>query len=218
MLPWWVSASGRAQDPAAPAEALGFIRLLDAVSAGTGPLEVLIDGASIRPDGYRPGDVTGGVGLHPNTYQVLFRRHGVKEGGIAVPVSANDTTTLIPFAELMPAPAGEPDRWRIRILKLKQLETGDKRMASFVSVSRQAELKLEIRQAGKWESVVVNRLAITRADIRQARGYLPLRCNGQALPAIAVAAAGHFVTVLYDDENGLLRARNFQDYQYLGRK
>ena len=101
---------------------------------------------------------------------------------------------------------------------LKQLETEDKRTASFVSVSRQTELKIEIRQAGKWEPVQVNRLGMARADIRQARGYLPVRCNGQPLSAISVTATGNFVAVLYDDENGTLRSRNFQDYKNSGKR
>ena len=217
-MPWWLGSGVRAQDPAVPAPALGFIRLFDAVSAGSGALEVSIDGASVRPDGYRPGDVTGGIGLPPRIYQVMFRREGVKAGGLPVTVAANDTTTLVAFAEWMPVTVGAPDRWRIRILKLSPLDAGDKRTASFVSVSRHAEVTLEIRQGGKWQSLVVKRLATTRADIRQARGYVPLRCNGQTLPAISVSTAGHFVTVLYDDENGAIRARNFQDYHYAGPK
>jgi hypothetical protein len=35
------------------------------------------------------------------------------------------------------------------------------------------------------------------------------------LSAISVAPAGNFVAVLYDDENGSLRSKNFQDYKYL---
>jgi len=197
---------------------LGFIRVLDAVSAGTDKLEVLIDGVTVRSEGYQLGNVTGGIALKPNTYQVMFRRAGVKEGVTRVPVLANDTTILIPFAEPLPVKDGTPARWEIRVLKLKQLETGDGRTASFVSVSHQSELRIEIRQAGKWEPVEVKRLAIARTDIRQARGYLPVRCNGQPLSAISVAATGHFVAVLFDDENGTLRSRNFQDYKYSGSK
>ena len=218
ILPWCAMAGAQTQDPDAGHGPLGFIRLLDAVNAGTGKLEVMIDGETVRPDGYQLGNFTGGIDLKPNTYQVMFRRDGVKEGAIQVPVLPNDTTILIPFAEQVPVREGEPARWRIRILKLKPSETEDKRTASFVSVSRQAELKVEIRQGGKWEPIEVKRLGIARADIRQARGYLPVRCNGQPLAAISVATTGNFVAVLFDDENGTLRSRNFQDYEYSGKK
>jgi len=218
ILPWAAMAGAQTQKPDAGQDPFGFIRLLDAVSAGTGKLEVLIDGISVRQEGYQLGNVTGGIALKPNTYQVMFRRDGVKGGATRVPVLANDTTILIPFAEQIPVRDGVPARWEIRILKLKQLETDEKRTASFVSVSHQADLKVEIRQAGKWEPVEVKHLAIARTDIRQARGYLPVRCNTQPLASIAVAATGNSVTVLFDDENGTLRSRNLLDYKYLGRK
>jgi len=218
ILPWAAMPDGHAQAPDAGQGPFGFIRLLDAVSAGTGKLEVLIDGVSVRPEGYQLGNVTGGIALKPNTYQVMFRRDDVKEGAIQVPVLANDTTILIPFAEPIPVRNNQPVSWRIRILKLKPLATGEKRTASFVSVSHQSELNVEIRQGGKWEPVEVKRLGMARADVRQASGYLPVRCNGQPLSAISVAAAGNFVAVLYDDETGTLRSRNFQDYKYAGGK
>ena len=75
---------------------------------------------------------------------------------------------------------------------------------------------MEIRQAdGKWEPVFVKRLGIARAEIQQSRGYLSVRCKGRDLSAVSVGAAGNFVSVLYDDENGVLRSKTFQDYKYL---
>jgi len=194
----------------------GFIRLLNAVSVGTGRLEFRIDGKSVRPDGYQLGNVTGGIALKPNTYHVVCCREGLKQGETQVKVAANDTTILIPFAEQVPASDHEPARWEIRILRLKQHQADDKRTASFVSVAREPELKVEIRQAdGKWETIYVKRLGIARANIQQARGYMPVRCKAQALTAVSVGAAGNFVAVLYEDEQGILRSKNFQDYKYL---
>lgn len=215
-VPWFAISIEIATGQDSQRGPCGFIRLLDAVSAGTGKLEFMIDGKAVRPDGYQLGNVTGGIALKPASYKILFRREGVKEGQTQVLVLANDTTILIPFAEQIPAKDGDPARWEIRILKLKQHETEEKRTVSFVSVSRQAELKVEIRQgAGKWQPIFVNRLGVARAEIQQARGYLPVRCKGQPLAAISVAATGNFVAVLYDDATGTLRSQNFQDYKYL---
>ena len=128
---------------------------------------------------------------------------------------ANETTTLVPFAEQVPATEHEAAHWAIRILRLKPHPPVESRTASFVSVARQPALTVAIRQAnGKWESLEVKRLATARAPIRQARGYLPVRCNGQPLSAISVAATGNFVAVLYDDSNGTIRSATYQDYQY----
>jgi hypothetical protein len=131
-------------------------------------------------------------------------------------VVANETTILIPFAELVAASADRPARWEIRILRLKQHEVEDQRIATFVSVSRDPELKVEIRQAdGRWEPVYVKRLGIGRAAIQQSRGYLAVRCKQQELSAVSVVACGNFVSVLYEDEDGMLQSKSFQDYKYL---
>ncbi len=195
---------------------VGFIRMLNAVAIGTGRLEFMLDGKAVRPAGYQLGNVTGGIALKPANYKVVFRREGAKEGETQVQVQVGDTTILIPFAEEIPATDNHPARWQIRILKLKQHESEDKPTASFVSVSSEPELKVEIRQAdGKWEPVFVKRLGIARAEIKQSRGYLSVRGKGRDLSAVSVGAAGNFVSVLYDDENGVLRSKTFQDYKYL---
>ena len=215
-IPWWVLSAGAVPAPESTRGPFGFIRLVDAVSIGTGKLECLINGQAVRPEGYQLGNVTGGIALQPAAYRLAFHRQGIKSGETQVLVAANDTTILIPFAEQVPATATEPARWEIRILKLKQHQEEDHRTATLVSVSHQPELQLEIRQAdGKWQRVFVKRLGIARAAIKQTRGYLAVRCGPRKLSAVSVGPAGNFVTVLYDDENGLLRSTNFQDYKYL---
>lgn len=210
----WLGGVAAGQD--AGPDRCGFVRLLDAVSAGTGKLDCLIDGQPVRQEGYQLGNVTGGIALKPNAYTVRFRRDGVTAGQTQVNVLANETMILIPYAEWVPATEQEAAHWQMRILRLKQHEADDKRTASFVSVAREAELTVEILQAnGKWESILVKRLAIARTAIRQARGYLRVRCNDQPLTSVSVAAAGNFVSVLYNDATGVLRSINFQDYKYL---
>lgn len=194
----------------------GFVRLLNAVSPGTGNLTCLIDGAPANEDGYKLGAVTGGIALKPATYQITVRKEGVKEGSTKVRVAEDDTTILIPFAEEVPATDEEPAHWAIRILRLKQHAAEDKRVASFVSVSRQPEIKIELRQSDlKWQSLMVKRLGVARMPIQQSKGYMPVKSGDLELSAISVGATGNYVSVLYDDENGNLKSRTFQDYKYL---
>jgi hypothetical protein len=216
LIAWFGAPFESAQAEDSASGPVGFVRLLHAVSAGTGKLELLIDGKSVRSDGYQLGNLTGGIALKAASYKLVFRREGVTEGMTKVNVKANDTTILIPFAEHIPATDKKPERWDIRILRLKQHESDDKRTASFVSVSREPELKVEMRQVdGTWEAVFVERLKVARTTIQQARGYLSVRCMGRELSSVSVGAAGNFVSVLYEDEKGELRSKTFQDYKYL---
>lgn len=193
-----------------------FIRIANTVAAGTGNVKVLIDGADVYEPGYRFGVVTGGIGLTPGSHSVTIRREGVKEGTSKVSVEKDQTVTLIPFAEKVPATDQEPAHFAIRILRLKQKQTENGRSASFISVSGQPEVAAELRDpAGKWEKVFVKRLMIGEAVIRYPEGYAPVRVNGKDMESIPIADVGNYVVVIYDDAEGNIHTMNFRDFKYL---
>jgi len=201
---------------AARADKLGFVRLVDAVAPGQDKLQLLIDGEAMNPDGYKLGDVTGGIGLKPGAHEITIRRPGVSEGITRLNLIADNTVTLIPFAEQVPATDASPAHWAMRILRLRQMEPVTKRTATFVSVSQAPEHAVEIAAPnGNWTTVYVKRLAIARAPILYPEGYVPLRGKSGKLPSIPVGEPGNYVVVLFDDAAGNMRAINLQDYKYL---
>lgn len=194
----------------------GFVRLLDAVACGSGKLDFLIDGRKAREEGYELGDVTGGIARKPGSYKVTFRREGVEEGETKITLAKNETTTLIPFAELVPATPDKTAYWKIRILKLKQLEEKEKRTATIVNVTSEPELKVEVRSKnGTWDARFVKRLELKRMEIYQKSGYVPLRVGSKNLKPLSVGTSGNFVAVIYQDSEGVTQSQNFQDYKYL---
>lgn len=203
-----------AQHPAA--SRTGFVRLVNAVAQGQGKLQLVIDGVAMNPDGYKLGDVTGGIGLAPGAHEVIMRQAGVDEAITSIHVVADSTTTLIPFAEQVPASDAKPAHWDMRILRLKQMDPVTARSATFVSVSQTPEHEVEIRSPnGKWTQVFVKRLAIARTPIHYPEGYVPLRSKTTRLPSIPVGKPGNYVVVLYDDASGNMQAVTLQDYKYL---
>jgi hypothetical protein len=194
----------------------GFVRLTNAVAEGTGQLTMEIDGKKVNDKGYKLGSVTGGIALSPGGHTMKFSREGTKEGSTRVNIAANETTILIPYAEKVPATDDEPARWDIRILRLKQRDPEEERSATFVSVSKQPEIKVEMRDPeGKWKAVFVKRLAVAQAPILYPRGYVPLRTADGDLVSIPVASKGNYVVLLYDDEQGKVRSLNFKDRKFL---
>lgn len=198
------------------ANKLGFIRLVDAVAAGVGPLDLKIEGESISPDGFKLGDVTNGVPLSPGEHNITISREGTKPGVTKVKIGIDEVTILIPFAEKVPASDTEPAHWAIRVLRLKQLEPQSERSATFVSVSQQPEIKIEMRDPeGNWSSVFVKRLAVAQAPIKYPRGYVPLKMGEEKLVSIPVGEPGNYAVILYDDDQGKTKALNFRDQKYL---
>jgi len=193
-----------------------FLRIANTVAPGTGNVKVMVDGKDVYEPGYKFGAVTGGIGLAPGSHTVTILREGVKEGTSKVSIEKDQTVTLIPFAEKVPATDQEPAHFAIRILRLKQKQTESGRSASFISVSGQPEVMAELRDpSGKWEKVFVKRLMIGDATIHYPEGYAPVRVNGKDMKPIPIADVGNYVVVLYDDPEGNIRTMNFRDFKYL---
>jgi hypothetical protein len=205
-----------AQEPKEPSNPNGFIRIANAIAPGAGNVKVVVDGNDVYPAGYKFGAVTGGIGLPPGGHNVTISREGITEGSTKVMVDKNQTVTLIPFAERVPATDQVPAHFACRILRLKQKENPKGRSASFVSVSGTPELTAELRDpAGKWAKVFVKRLTIEETPIRYPEGYAPVRVNGKDMTPIPIGDEGNYVVVLYDDAEGKLNSVNFRDFKFL---
>lgn len=199
-----------------PKQKYGFIRLVNAVAQGAGKVSLVIDGTDMSPDGYEFGDVTGGMGLKPGAHTVTVKRDGVKEGTTKVNVAADDTTTVIPFAEKVPASDEKPAYWSIRILRLKQKEPEKDRTATFVSVANEPEIQVELSDPeGKWSTASVKRLSTAELPLKFPEGYAPIRTKAGKLESIPIGGNGNYVTVLYSDPEGKLRSLNFRDFKFL---
>lgn len=193
-----------------------FIRIANTIAPGTGNVNVSINGKDVYPSGYKFGAVTGGIGLPPGSHTVTIRRGGVKEGSTKISLEKDQTVTLIPFAERVPATDQEQAHFAVRILRLKQKEVQGGRSASFVSVSGQPEILVELRApAGNWARVPVKRLAIGETPILYPEGYAPVRVNGKDMDSIPIGEPGNYVAVLYDDPEGNIKSVNFRDFKFL---
>lgn len=201
------------ESPSGPS---GFIRVVNAVATGTGQTNVFIDGSDMRPRGYKLGDATGGIGLPAGSHKVTIKREGVDEGSVTVNLEKDQTVTLIPFAEQVPANDQEPKHFEIRILRLKQRQPESGRTVTFVSVSAVPELKAEVSdENGKWATTHVKRLAIAELPLNYTQGYAPAKVAGVPIKSIPIGGAGNYVIVLYDDPKGKVQSLYFRDFKFL---
>lgn len=195
---------------------MGFIRLVNAVAKGSGPVNMLIDGEDMRPKGYQLGDATGGIGLKPGSHKVTIKREGIKEGATSVVLDKDQTVTLIPFAEAVPASDLLPAHFKVQILRLKQKSVESGRCATFVSVSGNPELKAELMsEDGKWAAVFVKRLSIAETPLKFSQAFAPAKVNGNPINPIPIGGVGNYVVVLYDDAEGKVQSLYFRDFKFL---
>lgn len=195
---------------------VGFIRLIHAVSVGEGKLTLSLNGADVYPTGYNLGDATGGIGVDTGRCEVVVSRDGVETGKTTVDIAAGETTTVIPFAEKVPATDDKPMHWEIRILRLKQTKPEKGRNAIFVSVSAQPEIRVEMRDPdGEWHARMIERFDTETLSIRYPEGYVPLRVGERPLQPIPVMDEGTYVVVLFDNPDEELTSVSFRDYMFV---
>ncbi|TAG09128.1 MAG: hypothetical protein EAZ42_07970 [Verrucomicrobia bacterium] len=195
----------------------GFIRFVNAVVEGDGPLEISINGERTNQKGYKLGQRTRAFEVPTGTQEITIVRNGTESGKTRVKVEDKLTTTLIPFAERMPATDEKPAFWAIRILRLKQITPKTEFAASFISVANNPEIQVELGETdGSWKPYSVKRMAVTSAPISFTAGYVPLRLKGgDELPSIPISNAGNYVVLFYNDHEDKLQSISFQDAKLL---
>lgn len=209
LFPILTVLSGAAADPV---EAVGYLRLVNAIAAGSGNVSVRVDGQKIYANGYRFGAVTGGFGLAPGIHKLEVQRDGVKAESRDVTVVKNLTQTLVAYAEKIPTADGKLAFYQAQLKALTPRDVAKGKVATFVSVSRKPLLRVDVRgPGGKWQPVEVPRLRTAETPILLARGYVALISGGRPLDAIPVAEPGNYVVVLFDDARGRLHTVSFRD-------
>jgi hypothetical protein len=197
---------------------IGFVRIVNAVSPGTGNADFLIDGSSIFSDGYALGQTTGGYAVKAGTLAIGVRKTGVEPGSTQLRLGIGETVTVIAFAERLPEKKeDEPPRWVIRLLRLKQqgLERGYG--VSMISVCRAEDtpVDLVIEGSERPTRIFAKRMKITTTEIRGGRAEMMVRSGDRLLTHISPDTPGNYVVILYENADGELQALSYFDARYV---
>lgn len=197
---------------------IGFFRFIQAVGPGEGKASLIIDGKDAFPDGYELGAMTGGVGIKAGAHTFESRKKGVDPGKTTVDLKSGETITIIAFAEkLPPKKEGDPPRWSMRLLRLKQQDAEKSFKLTLVSVCQQEEVLVSttIESLKKQEKTGVKRLGISSVDLGRARGEVTLKLGAEPLTSVSLDEHGNYVVILYDDADGKVHAVSFLDPKFI---
>lgn len=201
-----------------PEAKVGFIRIIHAVSPGDGKAEFHLDGENLFPKGYELGQATGGIGVVAGSHQIEIIRSGVERGGTQVDVKPGETTTLVGFAETLPATApGQAPAWRIRILRLRQSSPESGYQLSVVSVCPEEETVVRTSLAGRQGDTTlrVPKFRIVGHPLGRSRAEAFIHAGTGLLTTVSPDSPGNYVVVLYRDARQELRALSFFDPKFV---
>lgn len=217
LLTPWLTHIPMAQAQDAPPE-VGFVRIVNAVAPGVGNTSIRIDGEDIFPKGYKLGQRTGGFGLKSGSHTVLIEKEGVKSGTTKVTLNTGETVTLIGFAEKIPAKkADDPPVWETKILRLKQSDPESGYRLAVISLCSQDDVRVMVTVGENKKAVPLfaKRLVVTSMSLGKAKSEMVLTVNGELIATLGTEDPGNYVVVLYEDEEGKVKALSFYDPKFV---
>ena len=128
--------------------------------------------------------------------------------------------TFIGFAEKVVPKKGEennPPVWATRILRLKQSNPQRGFQMTIVPVCATDQLKCEVTAQEMKEPTVVfaKRLAINPVQLGNSSGDCVLKIAGKPMITLSPDSPGNYVVILYDDEDGNVKAISFFDPKFV---
>ena len=200
---------------------VGFVRVVNAISPGTGNMKLFIDGENLFPQGYELGQRTGGIGLKAGTRKIEVRKDGVESGFTRLKLATGETVTIIAFAEPVPKKKDKKDEdkpeWKARLLRLSQRNVERGFRMTVVSVSQRPSVAVQVAAEirGKVQTGRVKRLNTATFDLGGGRGEVLLKIAGETLAQVSLDDPGNYVVVLYDDDKGKIHAISFYDPKFV---
>ena len=197
---------------------VGFIRIVNAVSPGTGNASFLIDGRNLYADGYTLGQTTGGYGVKAGDLKVEVRKQGVESGSTTVRLAAGETVTVIAFAERVPPKKeDDPPAWAVKLLRLKQQDVERGFGVSLVSVCRAEETAVDLVVEGRErpERAFAKRLGITKVELGRIRSEIAIRMGEKTIGNISPDSPGNYVVILYENAEEQVEALSYYDPKFV---
>lgn len=195
----------------------GFVRIVNAVCQGVGNAKFNVDGKDIYPHGYMLGQTSGGLSIKQGSHTIAVSKEGIGKGSTKIDLVTGETTTVIAFAQMVPAAKeGDPPIWTIKLLHLKQREVSKGYGLTLVSVADESEtaLQLAIQGKGTIEKTAVKRLGVTNIDLGEARGEVFVKIHNHIMTTVSLDTPGNYVVVVYQTEGAGPAAIYFFDPKF----
>ena len=197
---------------------VGFVRIVNAVSPGTGKATFIVNGRNLYPDGYALGQTTGGYGVKAGDLEIEVRKEGVQTGRTGVRLGMGETLTLIAFAERVPPKKeDDPPGWAVKLLRLKQQDVERGFGVSLVSVCRAEETAVDLVVEGRDqpERAFARRLKTAAVGLGRTRGEIMIRIGDRTIGNISPDSPGNYVVILYENADGEIQALSYYDPKFV---
>jgi len=169
----------------------GFFSLVNAVDLATNTI-VSVDGRPLRPDGLKPGIVTGGLGFIAGTHRLDATNDGCKPVSLSLQLSPGSSPIVIVYAVDGKNASGQAIR-ELRLFSHANMPAGDKKNFSLVYTGQLPLVSVAVNGQGKTlqplkESALPS---LTSVKIEQ---------NNQPIGQFSPNDAGNYLIILFGNQ------------------
>lgn len=190
----------------------GFFAVANAVGVSTNTI-VSVDGRPLRPDGLKPGKVTGGLGFPIGQHRIEVRNADCTPASASLQVTDGVSPIVIVYSVLSPHPGGPPTRDLKLFTRGNAAPVTGRKNYSIIYAGSSPSLHVSINNQTKTLQPLVE------VPVGEA-GSLNITQNGQAVGTIGSDAPGNYLVILYDGADSAVKATLAEDiiYKQAGRR
>lgn len=196
---------------------VGFIRLVNLATAGTGNLKFKINGSVLYEPGYKIGQMTGGMGFEEGNQIITAEKEGCQGGERKFKILAGTTTTLVAYSEPVRDEDGRIIAWQLRITALKQARPQKGYAVTLVSLCPDAQLEVKIIAQGRRDPITasVSSRRLKVVNLGNARGNVSIMYKRKKLTSFSTDDPGNYVIMIYDTAEGEKAAIQYYDPKFM---
>jgi hypothetical protein len=178
--------------------AAGFFSVVNAVDLTTNTL-VSVDGKPLRPDGLKPGKVTGGLGFISGKHRLDVTNADCKPSSLSLDVTEGSSPIVIIYMVSISRPGAQPLRELHLFVRGNTPTAPDKKTFSVIYAGAAASQPVTVNGQMKALRPLID------TPVGEASSLIIVQ-NGQSVASIAPDVAGKYVAVLFDGQDSRLKA------------
>ncbi|HEY1583235.1 MAG TPA: hypothetical protein VGF73_09065 [Chthoniobacterales bacterium] len=183
----------------------GFFTLVNAVSLSTNTI-VSVDGKALRPDGIKPGMVTGGLGFAEGSHRLDVANGKAKPASLQIPVAAAACPIVVIYSARRLDPSGRPaDELRLFSRPHAQTTKGKQFFALYAGQAASRSVQINGRPLALKPLQEVRIGTAASASVKE---------SSRAIDDFAPEEEGNYLIVFFDGKDNALRAVLAPDIVY----
>jgi hypothetical protein len=167
----------------------------------------MIDSTKLRPNGFAPGENTGGIGVLAGTHRLTASIPDVKPAEITLTFQANTATTIIAFTKSVLDPITRKPVEQLQFFS--QSDPPREKGKHFYIVYASAHPAVDLLINGQSRNVVA--LRTLRAD-DIAGGAIKIEYAGKSIADFTAHESGTFLVIILDKADGTVAGMVLPDY------